>query len=241
MAVRRKVFRIEEMDPLAATAGALDGASLAERHEIMAELKALRGLVERRDAATPALGGVDPARLDTHDLERLKTETETIRFALARTKQEIATLHIATLDAQETSRVTRELDAVAESTERATGLILTAAEAIDEAANNLSASLKNEQEAALALDIQDNVLRIFEACNFQDISGQRIAKVLATLKFVEERIACMVEIWGGVETLRPYAATLRHERPDSLLHGPKLDGDSGHASQDDVDRMFATG
>ena len=31
---------------------------------------------------------------------------------------------------------------------------------------------------SLALDIQDNVLRIFEACNFQDLTGQRIAKVL---------------------------------------------------------------
>ena len=106
----------------------------------------------------------------------------------------------------------------------------------------LSASLKRQQEQALALDIQDNVLRIFEACNFQDLSGQRIAKVLATLKFVEERIAHMIEIWGGIDAFRSYAAAASPSANGSaMLHGPKLDGDDGHVSQDDVDAMFAAG
>ena len=88
-----------------------------------------------------------------------------------------------------------------------------------------------------------NVLRIFEACNFQDLSGQRIAKVLATLKFVEDRVTRMMEIWGGAEALSHYAAEARAARENAnvLLHGPQLAGDSGHASQDDVDAIFAVG
>ena len=129
----------------------------------------------------------------------------------------------------------RQLDAVAENAERATRQILDAAEAIDDAANTLSASLKREQEKALALDIQDNLLRIFESCNFQDLNGQRIAKVVATLKFVEQRIAHMVEVWGGIEAIKHHAASARQ---DHELHGPKLDGDEGHATQQDVDAMF---
>ena len=109
------------------------------------------------------------------------------------------------------ARMTRELDAVVESAERATQQILGAAEDIEDAANTLSASLKREQEKSLALDIQDNVLRIFEACNFQDLTGQRIAKVLTTLKFVEERIAHMIEIWGGIDAFKTYAVAAAAE------------------------------
>jgi len=235
MPVQRKVFRIEQSGPLAAAKTTLESTPLSpsDRQEILAELKALHDLVERRAAGTGSEAG------DASGLRQLKSDTDAIQFALSRTKQEIAALHNNAFGAAP-ARMTRELDAVAESAERATQQILTAAESIEDAANTLSACLKREQEQALALDIQDNVLRIFEACNFQDLSGQRIAKVLATLKFVEERIAHMVEIWGGIDALRPHVETAAVARDrGSLLHGPKLDGDPGHASQDDVDAMFA--
>ena len=81
-----------------------------------------------------------------------------------------------------------------------------------------------------------------KACNFQDLSGQRIAKVLTTLKFVEERIAHMIEIWGGIDAFGTYAAAAAAELDRvATLHGPKLDGEDGHATQDDVDALFATG
>ena len=240
MPVQRKVFRIEEMGPLATTASALNAAPIspADRQEILAELKALHDLVERRTAG----GGADIERCDASGLRQLKSDTDAIQFALNRTKQEIASIHINAFGPPPPARVTRELDAVAESAESATQQILNAAEDIEDAANTLSASLKREQEQSLALDIQDNVLRIFEACNFQDLSGQRIAKVLATLKFVEERVAHMMEIWGGIDAFKTYtaAAAAEHSR-NTKLHGPKLEGDEGHAYQDDVDAMFATG
>ena len=242
MPVQRKIFRIEQTTPtpVSVTAGMLDGAGMspAERREVLAELKALHDLVERRSpkpAADVEAGAGD-------ELRRLRSETDAIYLALNRTKQEIAALH-ANAFGPPPARVTRELDAVVESAERATQQILGAAEDIEDAANTLSASLKREQEQSLALDIQDNVLRIFEACNFQDLTGQRIAKVLTTLKFVEDRVAHMIEIWGGIDAFRSYAAAAQAAQVDrdSLLQGPKLDDDEGHVSQDDVDAMFATG
>jgi chemotaxis protein CheZ len=237
MSVQRKVFRIEQTAAVNATTAALDDARIspAERQEILAELKALHTLMERRGAASNA--SVDSRSAD--ELRRLKSETAAIHDALSRTKQEIAALHVSAFGPPP-ARVTRELDAVVESAEHATQQILSAAEDIEDAANTLSASLKREQELSLALDIQDNVLRIFEACNFQDLTGQRIAKVLTTLKFVEERVAHMIEIWGGIDAFRTYAAAAEINR-DGLLHGPKLDDDDGHVSQDDIDIMFATG
>jgi chemotaxis protein CheZ len=236
MPVQRKVFRIEQTTPATMAAGALDGVGIspADRQEILAELKALHNLVGLRGT------DADSEVRCSDELRRLKSETEAIHLALNRTKQEVAALHLNAFGPAP-ARVTRELDAVMESAERATEQILGAAEDIEDAANTLSASLKRDQEKSLALDIQDNVLRILEACNFQDLTGQRISKVLTTLQFVEERIAHMIEIWGGIDAFRPYAAAATDINRNPLLHGPKLDGDEGHVTQEDVDRMFATG
>jgi chemotaxis protein CheZ len=239
MPVQRKIFRIEQTTPVDVTAGMLDGVSIsaADQQEVLAELKALHALMERRTATSGGRAEV----CGSDELRQLKSETDAIYHALNRTKQEIAALHVNAFGPPP-ARMTRELDAVVESAERATQQILGAAEDIEDAANTLSASLKRQQEQALALDIQDNVLRIFEACNFQDLTGQRIAKVMTTLKFVEERIAHMIEIWGGIDAFRTYAAAAATDlNGGAMLHGPKLDGDDGHVSQDDVDAIFAAG
>jgi chemotaxis protein CheZ len=241
MPVQRKVFRIEQMGPLATPAAAFAGDAVSELHqqEILTELKALRDLMERRERAAP----FDPGALKSSDLRELKDETGTISRAISRTRQEIAALQASALNGLAPGRVARELDAVIEDAERATQHILDAAEAIEEAANSLSASLKNKQEQALAQDIQDQVIALFEACNFQDLSGQRITKVLATLKFVEDHIARMMEIWGGIPEIEPQTGAARaapvHE--GRLVYGPKIKGDPGHASQGEIDVLFAKG
>jgi len=241
MAIRRKIFRIEELNPIDAPAPVVDrtAAGLAQREilGILTEIKALRDVIESWSSPAPKVAA---AALETSGLRQLKDETDTIHRTILHTKQEVAALHAGTFsDGQ--PRATRELDAVVDGTERATQQILEAAEVIEEAGKLLAASVKQEQERALAQDIQDHVLRIFEACNFQDLNGQRVAKVLATLQFVEDRIKRMIDIWGGAEALREHAdvnAVAERDRAPHLLHGPKLDGDAGHASQADIDAMF---
>jgi chemotaxis protein CheZ len=239
MPVRQKMFRIEMMQANGAARDApADGASATLRHEeVLAELKALRELIERRSTEAPP---IKRDRMTAGDLDQLKDETDSIHRAISRTMQELASLHFGTFADGGEGRASRELDAVVDGTEKATQQILDAAEAVDEAANTLSATLKQEQERALASDIRDNVVRIFEACNFQDLSGQRIAKVLATLKFVEDRVARMMEIWGGSAALEDYAAAVLTERNErKLVNGPKLDDDPGYATQSEIDAMFA--
>jgi chemotaxis protein CheZ len=227
MAIRRKVFRVEEM-----RLGMPARAGLAAKISTAPSRDAGR-------AATPAPSidaGVD-------GLRQLKDETDSIFRAINRTKQEIATLHVGGISTGD-RRVRQELDAVVGGAEQAIQQILAAAEEVDEAANTLSAVLKQEQNQALAQDIRDHVIRIFEACNFHDLAGQRISKVLATLQFVEDRVARMIEIWGGMDAFRAHAAVARAEhdqRAPVLLDGPKLAGDPGHASQDDIDAIFRKG
>jgi chemotaxis protein CheZ len=242
MPVQQKTFRIEAMQPGGATASVDAGPTdpiMSE--EVLAELKALRALIERQPPQTPAGAEPNPDRMTVGDLNKLKSETDNIHRAISRTMQELADLHVGAFNDGLGGGASRQLDAVIVGTERATQQILEAAEGIDDAANTLSAAVKGEPEHALASDIREHVVRIFEACNFQDLTGQRITKVLATLQFVEERVLRMMEIWGGREAVEDYAGGLGGERPGTgtVATGPKLDGEPGHASQAEIDALFS--
>jgi hypothetical protein len=130
------------------------------------------------------------------------------------------------LQTEQFTRIARELDAVLKDSEQATQQILAAAEDIDQAANNLSAALKGEIEQGLAQDIRDRVIQVFEACNFQDLTSQRVAKVMAALDRTEQEI-------------RRVFAALQEADAAPPVHGPRLDGDRGHVSQGEIDILFS--
>jgi len=86
---------------------------------------------------------------------------------------------------------------------------------------------------------------IYTACSFQDITGQRTEKVVKALRFIEQRINAMIEIWGVDDIafkvddiaakMKAFAdVTVRGD--DRLLHGPQRHG--GGLKQDDVNRML---
>lgn len=230
----RKMFRIEAI----ANGKSGSGDRAEDRHrELLDEVRSLRALVQ----PTQELGekALEQLRRDQQEARKIKSEMDLIYEAINRTKREIATLHVSGCNGQELSRVTNELDAVVFGTEQATETILSAAEAIDERAATLAAKLKGSDQG-LASDIQEHTIVIFEACNFQDLTGQRITKVVNTLRFVEERIVKMMDIWGGVESFKEIEVELEHRMGDqSLLNGPALGEDAGIASQDDIDALFA--
>lgn len=231
----KKVFRIEAIN--AAATAATAGRDEERHDELLAEIRALRSLVQ----PTQELGekALEQLRRDQAEARKIKAEMDLIYEAINRTKREIATLHVSGCNGQELSRVSNELDAVVGGTENATETILAAAEAIDERAGTLSAKLKGP-DRGLAADIQEHIVQIFEACNFQDLTGQRITKVVGTLRFVEERIIKMMDIWGGVESFKEIEIELEHRLGDqALLNGPALNDDAGIASQDDIDALFA--
>jgi len=129
------------------------------------------------------------------------------------------------------TRIAHELEEVVNATEQATQKVLASAEEIDQLANNLIAALQGKFEQGLVKDIQDLVVRIFEACNFQDLSGQRIAKVLSTLNFIQDHVSRVLE-----GSRKPSAARCDGAQ---LLHGLRLVSDDGHLSQTDVDELFS--
>jgi chemotaxis protein CheZ len=240
MQARRKAFRVETMDRVSGRAIALVAGHNSTHHdEIMSELRALRALVKPQEQVTQQM--IDAYKQQIAEAAKLKGELDLIHDAINRTKQEIATVHVTGFEGPEMARVTNELDAIVGGTESATETILSGAEDIEQMASTLIARLKEDQNLALAQDIQERVVKIFEACNFQDLTGQRITKVVATLKFIETHIVRMMEIWGGLDAFKDIEAEKIAERTGdaALLNGPKVDGEVGHASQDDIDSLFA--
>jgi len=258
MSVHRRRFRIEE-----ALVGdmpmpvAVDGDAVPMHREIMNELRAIRAQMASSggsgsSAATETIGeSVDREVAEAHALletyraqieqcEKLKVELDLIHDAISRTKREIAVLHGKSFNGEEMAKVNGELGAVVGGTEEATQQILEAAESIDQAASALSKVNSPDQQKILTEEISERVVSIFEACNFQDLTGQRISKVMTTMKFIENHINAMMDIWGGVDAIRAHAPPIVDDREGDakLLNGPKLEGDAGHASQNDIDALF---
>lgn len=247
MSVHRRRFRIEEalVGDMPMPVAADDDVGPMHR-EIMGELRAIRAQMAGPSPSAAARQVVEAqALLETYraqieQCEKLKVELDLIHDAINRTKREIAVLHGKSFDGNEMSKVTGELGAVVGGTEEATQQILEAAEAIDQAASALSKVNSPDQQKILSEEISERVVSIFEACNFQDLTGQRISKVMATMKFIENHITVMMDIWGGVDAIRAHAPPIIDDREGDakLLNGPKIEGDAGHASQNDIDALF---
>ena len=99
-----------------------------------------------------------------------------------------------------------------------------------------AASLPPEQ----AEIVTSATMRVYEACNFQDITGQRTTKVIKALKSIEERVEGLVKAFG--DEIAKYAASnprkkKEPEGEEALLNGPQLDGKG--VSQADIDAMFS--
>ena len=138
---------------------------------------------------------------------------------------------------------TDELDAVIGATAEATNAIMDATEIVDSVVGSL------EGEASKKL--MDATTKIYEACGFQDITGQRITKVVKTLKQIEERVDAMDAAFGegrrapagktGAQAKAKQAATKDGAAPKEiadadLLNGPQLK--KAAKSQDDIDALL---
>jgi len=118
------------------------------------------------------------------------------------------------------------LDEVIRATEEASTIIMDAADVIQGAVGGVGG--EKEQQ------IMDATNRIYEACNFQDITGQRITKVIKLIENIDERIEKLNELFGAPTEDHVVKISVDDER--SLLNGPQLSGQG--ASQADIDSLF---
>lgn len=162
----------------------------------------------------------------------LLAELEALGREVARAKSEIAALQVEDISASHIPNATDELDAVVAHTATATNEILDACEVLE----GLQPQLPAEAGAALS----GAVTRIYEACSFQDVTGQRIGKVVNALKAIDARVAAVSSRYSGgapPPSAEPAEGAPKTEG-EALANGPQLPGAA--SSQAEIDALLAS-
>ncbi|MGH7123620.1 MAG: protein phosphatase CheZ [Stellaceae bacterium] len=164
---------------------------------------------------------------------KLYHELQKLADYIQSAKREIAAIRPDEIRATHIPMATDELDAVVGATAEATGVILDAAEHLERVAGKVSPEAAEE--------IRNLATKIYEACNFQDVTGQRITKVVRTLKHIEVKIDALLYAFGeGIKPLEELAMAPGASDPgddSALLNGPSLPAEAN--KQDDIDAILA--
>ena len=143
------------------------------------------------------------------DYASLLAEVQALGKCILCARQDLAALGVHDIIAWHVPAAADELEAVVLHTAAATGVILDVCERLEQAAE--STASQDLVNAATA--------RIYEACSFQDITGQRVAKVVRTLQLVEARVQAILLVFGRVD-----ADDVAVDVPTPLLNGPQRRG-----------------
>ncbi len=162
---------------------------------------------------------------------KIYSEFREIAEYIQNTKSEIGHLQANDLQSKHIPEAGMELSAVVTSTEEATTKIMECAEAILEADSSNTEAYKQT--------VNDKMMIIFEACSFQDITGQRISKVVETLEHIESRVSRFAAAIGAEDSDKP--ANAKEEKrlkrkKEQILNGPSQEGKG--VSQDDIDALL---
>lgn len=171
----------------------------------------------------------------------LKKELLRLFGHIKRIRSEIASIRKHGEDENHFHTMSDLLDATVEETESASNTIMTTTEGIEDILAKVRARTKDKETLALLDQLPDKTAMLFEACAFQDLTGQRIGKVVKSIRFIEERVNALVAMWGKDE-LEAAATELKKElvkKPSDadLLNGPQRKGVA--LAQDEVDKLFS--
>ena len=186
-----------------------------------ADTDVLLGAIQRLESAVSGERGGG-------DAVRFRGDLMDMADAIARTRAEVAALSGPDQGESRLTVASEALDSIVRATERATSDILGAAEAVQEAAWTLRES---GADGALCDDLDRHATGIYTACSFQDLTAQRTSRIVHTLRYLEDRIASMIGIWGPEEGVPDLDADARIRRDTAPTFDAALD-------QTDVDRFL---
>ncbi|TNE62261.1 MAG: hypothetical protein EP335_13260 [Alphaproteobacteria bacterium] len=162
-------------------------------------------------------------------------ECRSLSDYISNARKEIAALQPGDLESARIPRAGLELDAIVQQTEEATNTIMEAAEEI--------MALDPADMDKYVSTTQDAMMRIFEACSFQDITGQRISKVVETLSHIEQRVLELRNLLGvtedDIEEAKAAHKDEVQQTDKALLSGPALEGEG--IDQSEVDALMSGG
>ncbi len=159
-------------------------------------------------------------------------ELRSILMRIESLRKEIVKVRADDISHNKIPEMGKELSAIVEATEGATNTIMENAEAVMDYAGN---NIEEYQQI-----VSDRMMYIFEACSFQDLTGQRVTKIVETVEIIEERInlLCqMLDMGDSGEQLPEEELNIKQQRKKELmLNGPQLNGEG--VDQSAIDELF---
>ena len=208
-------------------------ANQADIKDQLEDLRAALGdrvqLDEVADVVTTMLGGLSGDIIAT-DVQ-LQRELQDLVAFIRKAYNDICELKPREIHQTHIPTVADELDAIVASTEDAANKILEAAEQLE----NVAQTLDDKTSAK----INDIVTGIYEASSFQDLTGQRITKVVGALHHIEQKVTELARAVGHdmpEESYLNVTDSVKALDEDDLLHGPSKLGET--VDQNDVDALF---
>ncbi len=164
------------------------------------------------------------------------TELEALSRFIRQAKHDIASIRPKDISTNYIPDAKDELDAVVGATEEATNKIMDVCDEISALAETCGEEAKGKLIGCTT--------KIFEACNFQDITGQRITKVVETMRHIDSRIEALVRAMGDeihrgdADGSGRVSKHLHGDDPEKgLLNGPQLPKNA--IDQDEIDKLMS--
>ena len=223
-------LRIRQLDGENGVSNADLFHAIQEMREEVAELRqAQTGQAVELNENHPAFNESLEVRVEIAQMVRM----------IGRAKLEIASIkHPMAENDDRMKLAASELDAIVLATEASTQDILAASERMETLVRTITGLHPNDEEmTTLGDQMANEIIKTFEACSFQDITGQRINKVIKTIRFIEEKILAMINIWGAEAFIDlPVASDPSASGDDSLMNGPQLQNQG--ITQDEINALF---
>lgn len=227
--------------------GALASGELAGALEQALRSDAITGLIQQavKDAVAREMSDVrgqldtiaDRAGAAAAVPEQIDQSINDLSTKLEMAKVELAGIRHPNASEDQLAMAMFELDEIITATQSATQVILNAAEKILELTRGQESDVNADAARAIAAEMGDEVTRIFEACNFQDLTGQRITKVVDTFLKIEHHLNTIIKGFGS-ESFQyiPVDEEAHASRDGTVLTGPSAQNQG--TSQSDIDDLF---
>lgn len=217
----------------------------AAQHGDMVPAEQVRELV----AAVKEMFGQEDGSQGNATTEKLYQELGELARYINNAKKELQEVKSSNIADEHLPSATNQLDAIVHMTEQATSKIMDECDRVTMFHNDMRERLINmdpplEPDALAGVDDSINeaaasITRVYEACNFQDITVQRVQKVVRALQEIERQVLRMVVVFGLMENKNQLDAETQAELQEdaALLNGPQLSGQG--LDQDEIDSILA--
>ena len=170
------------------------------------------------------------------ELELLQAEILNLFNYIQRVRKEVAAITRSDEGNGRFDNMSDQLDAIVQATEDATNSIMEVVEQNTDTIDKIRAKTEDAEIVALLDELENNSSNIFEACTFQDITGQRVTKIARSVTYVESRVNSLIEIFGKEHLDNVDVETEDKTEDEKMLNGPQFEGEG--VTQDEIDKLF---